>query len=525
MRTQPKTLMHRVLLLLALFGLFFSSIAAAAAVDKRTLELKLGGSDLIKTTAPFTRVAVANPDIADVVVLSTSEIYVFGKKLGYTSMVLWEEDKDKTVLDVVVSLDITSLKKQLYEKFPGEKIDVQASETGVVLSGTVSGPEVVEQVIRLTQTYLPKNAEGKEQGSTTDKGVSGLSGAGITNLLKVGGLQQVMLEVTFAEVNKDSGRDLQVGIGSDNVGHDFTGALGTGPVGVTGTGKTMTDPVTMKTVIDIPAGSGGNLFAGSLLMNFAGNTVNGLGDNAANMFVKIEHFTAALQFLESEGLARTLAEPRLVTQTGREASFLAGGEFPIPVAQQNGTIEIQYKPFGVALSFTPVVMSDGKISLHVVPSVSSITSYAQTAAGPMPMLNTRNLETTVQLYDGQTLALAGLLQDNTRENVRKIPFLGDIPILGTLFRSTGYTQGKTDLMIAVTPHLIKPVPEGSIKFPGADMQIPDRYEFYLEGKLEGARTDKDEPATKLHEFAPSSQATSQAGGLEGNFGYQPVKAD
>lgn len=514
MRTQRTTLFYRGLLLLAILGLLCGTAQAAADTERRTLDLKLGGSELIKTPAPFTRVAIANPDIADVVVLSTSEVYIFGKKLGFTSMVLWEEDKDKTVLDVVVSLDITALKQQLFELYPNEKIDVYASETGVVLSGTVSGPEVVEQVIRLTRTYLPKTAEGdKSQGG------SGLSGSGITNLLKVGGLQQVMLEVTFAEVSRDSGRDIQVGIGLDNMGKDFTGNFGTGPLGVEGNG------VVDNGSVKVPAGSLPALAAQTLLLNFAGDTISGLAGNAANIFVKIDHFTAALQFLESEGLARTLAEPRLVTQTGQEASFLAGGEFPVPQVEADGEIEINYKPFGVALSFTPVVMSDGRISLHVVPSVSTIANYSQTAAGPMPILSTRNLETTVQLHDGQTLALAGLLQDNMRETVRKIPFLGDIPILGTLFRSTGYTQEKTDLLVAVTPHLVKPVPEGTIKFPGDRIQVPNRYEFYLEGVLEGARSDDDEPAVKPHDFPPPPHAASQVGGLEGNFGYQPVKAD
>jgi pilus assembly protein CpaC len=523
MRTQRTTLFHRVLVLLALFGLLFSSTSAAAGIEKRTLELKLGGSEMIKTPAPFTRVAIANPDIADVVVLSTREIYIYGKKLGFTSMVLWEEDKEKTVLDVVVSLEATALKKQLYDLFPNEKIEVYASETGVVLSGTVSGPEVMEEVLRLTRTFLPKTATGSADTSGTAGSSSGLSGSGITNLLKIGGLQQVMLEVTFAEVNKDSGRDLQVGIGLDNMGSSFKkGAVGTGPLGVEALGK-----VDSSGNILIPAGTLVGQAANSLLLNFAGNTASSMASNAANIFVNIEHFTAALQFLESEGLARTLAEPRLVTQTGKEASFLAGGEFPIPVADQYGNIRIEYKPFGVALGFTPVVMSDGKISLHVVPSVSSITGFQQAtvAGGTVPILSTRNLETTVELYDGQTLALAGLLQDNMRESVRKIPFLGDIPILGALFRSTGYTQDKTDLMIAVTPHLIKPVPEGSIKFPGAEMQIPNRYEFYLEGKLEGARAENDESAITTHAFPRPPHAAAQAGGLEGNFGYQPVKAD
>ena len=508
MKNQLATLFCRVLILLNVFGLLLSSTATAATdttstdVDRNAYNLKLGGAKLIKTTAPFKRVTIANPAIADVVVLSPREIYVYGKNLGFTSMMLWEANQTKTVLDVAVSLDITALKEQLYEIYPDEKVDVYASETGVVLSGTVSGPEIVEQVLRLTRTFLPKTAEGNSDTSS-----SGRSGDGITNLLRVGNLQQVMLEVTFAEVSRDSGRDIQVGMGLNNLGtdlgNDFTSASG-------GTGT--------------PLGGVAGV-TGSLLLNFAGNTLSGAEQSIANIFVEINKFTAALQFLESEGLARTLAEPRLVTLSGQEANFLAGGEYPVPEINADGQTDITFKEFGVGLSFTPVVMSDGKISLRVTPSVTSITATSATAAGPMPIMSTRKLETTVQLQDGQTLALAGLLQDNMRDAVRKIPFLGDIPVLGALFRSTSYIEEKTDLLIAVTPHLVKPVQEGSLRFPGEDMQIPNRYEFYLEGRLEGRRSDDDESSIKHHNFSEMPTEATRVGGLEGDFGYQPVKAD
>ena len=514
MKNQRATLFCRVLILLTVFGLLFSTGATATELDRQTLQLKLGGSDIIKTIAPFKRVTIANPAIADVVVLSPMEIYVYGKKVGFTSMILWEAGQDKTVLDVVISLDVTALKEQLYELYPDEKVEVYASETGVVLSGTVSGPEVVEQVLRLTRAFLPVEAKGG--GTAGGAGRSGRSGIGITNLLKVGSLQQVMLEVTFAEVSRDSGRDLQVGMGLNNMGtdlgNDFTKAsAGTGLLGVDNFGNLAA------------------LNAGSLLLNFAGNTISGAANSAANIFLEIDHFTAALQFLESEGLARTLAEPRLVTLSGQEASFLAGGEYPIPV--QSGTagnaITIEFKEFGVGLSFTPVIMSDGKISLRVAPSVTTVTDTVQATAGGalVPILTTRKLETTVQLMDGQTLALAGLLQENMREVVSKVPFLGDLPILGALFRSTSYLEEKTDLLIAVTPHLIKPVPEGSIRFPGENMQSPNRYEFYLEGRLEGRRHDDDESIIKRHNFSEMPTEAARVGGLEGDFGYQPVKAD
>jgi pilus assembly protein CpaC len=504
MKNQRATLFCRVLILLTVFGLLFSTGAAATELDRQTLQLKLGGSDIIKTIAPFKRVTIANPNIADVVVLSPMELYVYGKEVGFTSMILWEAGQDKTVLDVVISLDITALKEQLYELYPNEKVEVYSSETGVVLSGTVSGPEVVEQVLRLTRAFLPVKAEGE---SVTGK--SGRSGAGITNLLKVGSLQQVMLEVTFAEVSRNSGRDLQAAVGlkdmGTDLGNDFTkGAAGIGDLGLDEFGNIVQA-------------------AGSLLFNFI--------DNPANIFLEIDHFTAALHFLESEGLARTLAEPRLVTLSGQEASFLAGGEFPISsISGVSGATTVEYKETGVSLSFTPVVMSDGRISLRVTPSVSVITdivtvSQSDSISTLAPVLTTRKLDTTVQLHDGQTLALAGLLQDNMRDIVSKVPFLGDLPILGALFRSTSYQEEKTDLLIAVTPHLIKPVPEGSIRFPGENIQNPNRYEFYLEGRLEGRRSEDDESIIKRHNFSEMPTEAARVGGLEGDFGYQPVKAD
>ena len=487
--------------------LVFSSIAYAQ-VEHKTLELKMGGSDLIKTSYPFKRVSIADPAVADVVVLSPSEIYVYGKKVGYTSIMLWEAGKGRTLLDVVVSLDLTALKEKLHQLYPHQDIQVYGSETGVVLSGTVSGPEIVDQVLRLTENFLPKQAAGKG-GAKQGTGRSGMS---VTNLLKVGGIQQVMLEVKFAEVSRSSGKDLQAALGLDNMGN-FIGAASS-------SGSVLNSP-NIKGLFPglLPASTG------SLLLNFAGNP--------ANIFVNIDNFSSALHLLETEGMARVLAEPRLVTQSGQEASFLAGGEFPIPVPQAGtaGTaITIEFKEFGVALRFTPVVLSDGKISLRVAPSVSEIASISEIPAGiaganfNVPNLNTRKLETTVQLYDGQTLALAGLLQDNLRQDVQKIPGLGDIPILGQLFRSTAYTQNKTDLLVAVTPHLVKPVKEGSLRFPGETMQPPNALEFYLEGRLEGRRGAMNKSAFSRHGFATPQSLPGERGGLEGQFGTQPVSA-
>lgn len=486
-----------VLALLAMCG----SLASAAEVGRQMERkvLKLGGSTTIETSQSFTRVSLADPKIADFVVLSSKEIYIHGKAVGSTSMMLWKGDKVEHIYDVVVIFDLIGLKEKIHELFPSQNIGVYASETGVVLSGTVTGPEVVEEVLRLTSMFLPKAAGEKGQGEGT-----GHSTPKITNLLRVAGAQQVMLEVKFAEVSRSSGMDLQAGLGLDSLGSDLRWNLATGSVGVTSSGTSTQG-------------------AGTLLMNFAGNTLSTTAASAANIFINIDHFTTALQFLESEGLARTLAEPRLVTISGKEASFLAGGEFPIPVPGENGIVTIEFKEFGVGLSFTPIVLSDGKISLRVAPSVSNITRFEPGIGGTgnYPVLSTRKLETNVELHDGQTLALAGLLQENLSEQVRKIPGLGDIPILGTLFRSSNYVQNKTDLLVAVTPHLVTPRPEGSLRFPGEEIQTPNRYEFYLEGRLEGRRPVEAPSAMSSHNFSalPAGER-SPGGGLEGEFGHR-----
>jgi pilus assembly protein CpaC len=504
--------------LLLLISVSYSGFSHAQT-EQRTLQLRLGGSEVVYTDYPFKRVSIADPDVADVVVLSPRELYVYGKEVGYTSIILWEDERGRTLIDTVVSLDLTGLKERFADLYPTENINVHSSEKGVVLSGTVSSPEIVEQAIRLAQNYLPKEGEGVDAVRGT-----GRSGAGVTNLLRVSGPQQVMLEVRVAEVTRNWDRDLKAGVGIEGLGSNFTGAVGTAPVFTP-----IKDAFINANFPNAPNQSG--IFEGaidgliqnpgSLLMNFAGN--------AANIFLSIDNFQTSLRFLETNGLARTLAEPRLVTTSGQEASFLAGGEFPIPVPQSLDRITIEFKEFGVALRFIPVVLDDGRISLRVAPSVTEILSTSIIPAGIqganfiVPNLSTRRLETTVEMYDGQTLALAGLLQDNLRESIEKIPGLGDIPILGALFRSSTYRQQKTDLLIAITPHIVKPVPEGSIKFPGEFLKPPSRWEFYLEGRLEGKRPFDEVSVFEQHDFLKSGTPPLKSGGLDGKFGPQPVK--
>jgi pilus assembly protein CpaC len=523
---------YRLLLMeIGLAGLFLVCVLcaplSAAEIEHLTLDVSIGGSELVEIKAPSRKmkILISNEEIIGARPLRANliNVYNLGKRVGYSRVTVYDDAQRevRAVIDVNVSLDVTPLKQKLHQLYPNERIEVYASESSIVLSGTVSGPEVMEQVLRLARTFLPPKAEGGgvEEGP-------GRSGDGITNLMSIGGIQQVLLEVKFAEVTRSSSKNWQAALGIAGLGNSFTGAAGVNPVftEVPGTGfRTLLPDGSTGLTDDVP------LFglvqdAGSLLINFAGNP--------ANIFLNIDDFSAGLNFLEEEGLARLLAEPKLITQSGQEASFLAGGEFPVPVPDEDG-VTIEYKEFGVALRFTPVVLSDGKISLRVSPSVSDIASTTMIPAGIAgagldiiaPSLTTRKLDTTVQLYDGQTLALAGLLQDSLRESVSKVPGLGDLPIIGALFRSTAYQQEKTDLLIAVTPHLVKANKEGALRFPGESMVPPNRLEFYLEGRLEGRRSPDEPSAFSRHSFNPPASPGATRGGLEGSFGYEPVQSN
>jgi len=477
---------------------------------------------------PLKRIIVGAPDMIHVDVISKDEIILVGRSMGQSKILLRDDMGNTTTLNVFVSPDVSLLKRRINQLFPNQDIKIYSNANGVILGGTVTGAEIIEQVLRVASQVLAaptgrgpkpikvgdnvKKAAEKDElatviaqrqiisattGDEDEGGVAstGTSSSQIINLMKVGGPQQVMLEVKFAEVSRKSGRDLQAAFKLGGLSNDFGGAVGVNPIGIPSIGGTPSLPS----------------LAGDLFVNLAGLA------GTANIFVNIDNFSLAMQFLEEESLARLLAEPRLVTLSGQEASFLAGGEFPYQTTDGNLNVSVDFKEFGVGLKFTPIVGSDGMVTLRVNPSVSEIVELVQTTTGPQPVLSTRKLTTTVRLRDGQTLVLAGLLQDDLREIVSKVPMLGDIPILGALFRSSSYQEKKTDLMVAVTPHIVKPVREGDISFPGEFIKAPTRMEFYLEGRLEGRRTAEDPSLLSQHSF--SSEVALDGGGMEGDFGH------
>lgn len=524
----PKLHMTIRLLLLALVFTVPTGGIAGAQMWEESIELSSGDTrNYVSEHHPLKRVIVGDPDMVHVDVIAKDEIVLVGRTMGQSKILLRDELDNTTTLNVFVSPDVSLLKRRIHQLFSNQDIKIYSNANGVILGGTVTGAEIIEQVLRVASQILAaptgggpkpikvgdnvKKAAAKDElatviaqkqiisakagsGDESGEARTGTSSPQIINLMKIGGPQQVMLEVKFAEVNRTSGRDLQAAFKLGGLGSDFGGAVGVNPLGGLGGGGTPSLPS----------------IAGDLFVNLAG-----LADTA-NIFINIDKFSLALQFLEQESLARLLAEPRLVTQSGQEASFLAGGEYPYQTVSDND-VAINFKEFGVGLQFTPIIGSDGMVTLRVTPSVSEITELVETSTGPQPVLSTRKLNTTVRLRDGQTLVLAGLLQDDLREIVSKVPMLGDIPVLGTLFRSSSYQERKTDLLVAVTPHIVKPVREGEISFPGEFLKPPSRLEFYLEGRLEGQRTPEDPSIFKQHTFV--TEAAIDGGGMEGEFGH------
>ena len=431
-------------LLLALAAAAARAEAATVLVsdDSRhagELSVPLDKSQILRLDVPFEKLLVGNAEVADVMALSDRSIYVLGKALGSTSLMVYGRDGDLlAVMDVVVGPDIEGLKEKLQRLVPGESFEVQPLNGALVLSGTISSAGRMNRILAVAERFAP-----------------GL----VTNLLSVRGSQQVMLKVRFVEVSRNALKSL--GLNFDVFGGDFSfssgDSFGGNPAGLGLSGR---------------AGPGFDAFGAGL---FAGT----LG--SANLRVLVEA-------LETKGLAKTLAEPNLIALSGDTASFLAGGEFPIEVAQSGASasgdaaITVEFKAFGISLAFTPTVLDDGLINLIVSPEVSAL-DFSVSVKGT-PGLTTRRATTTVELRDGQTFAIAGLLQEDFTDAVRQVPFLGDVPILGALFRSGEYRRRESELVIIVEPRLVRPAPAGALATPADNLIPPDQWDLWLHGRIE-----------------------------------------
>lgn len=406
------------------------------------LEVPMNRAVVVESDVPFAELSIANPGIADISSLTDRTIYVLGKEPGRTTLtILGADGRLITNVEIHVTPDIAEFKERLEQILPGEPIEVRTANDGIVLSGTVSSAERLDRALQLANRYAPDR---------------------VSNLMSVGGTQQVMLQVRFAEMQRSVSKSLSSSLALQGT------ALG-GDLGISG-------------------GNGTNNNSGAINNTFGGNVPGSNENNGAILF----GFNAGgievgilLEALESRGVVRTLAEPNLTALSGQEAHFLAGGEYPVPVSSDNGTVTIEYKPFGVELNFIPRVIDGDIINLELKAAVSSIDpSNGFTNNGfTVDAFRRRETSTTVEMRDGESFAIAGLLSDDFRDLNGQVPWLGDIPVLGALFRSADYARQQTELVIIVTPHLVTPTRGEALALPTDRVQPPTERDLFLFGRV------------------------------------------
>jgi len=459
-----------------------------------SMELVVGKSTLLRLPQPIQRISVGNPAVADVTLISARELYLLGKTFGSTNVIMWHRNGPTTIVDVSVSADVSALERRLAELLPGEQIRVHAATDSLVLTGFVSSAVKATQAVEIAESFVRTYARGlqlevmagdpmAQAGQTISVGQAAASGGAsgarsaqmaprVINMLRVAQPQQVMLEVKVAEVSKTLLDKLGVGMNASTSRGSWTY---------------------------------------SILSNLLSDSATVLG----GVSTKGRHLE--LDAERKDGLIKMLAEPNIVAISGQEASFLAGGTIFIPVLTPSGTglptIQLEEKDFGVGLKFTPVVLDGGRIHLKVAPEVSELSTTGSpftTVGGVttiLPTLTTRRAQTSVQLMDGQSLAIAGLIKNNATESVRRMPILGELPVLGALFRSSEFQTDRSELMFLITPRLVKPL-AGEVALPTDAFTPPSRAEFFLGGQLEGTGSrdvPPDRPqAVQVQPVAPPS---------------------
>ena len=402
------------------------------------LDVPMNRAVVVEADVPFAELSIANPGIADISSLSDRTIYVLGKSPGMTTLTLLDASgRLITHVDVRVAADVSEFKKRLQQILPTEKIEVRTANDGIVLSGNVSSSQRLQRALDLAERYAPDR---------------------VSNLMTVGGVQQVMLKVRFAEMQRSVSKSLGSSVAFRS--SRTTGETGTWLQGNNGLGQP---------------------------------TITPQGESLGAMFVGFDigsvEFGILLEALEQKGLVRTLAEPNLSALSGQEASFLAGGEYPVPVAQDEGTTTVEFKPFGIELNFTPRVVDGDLINLELMAAVSAIdTANSLTLNGfSINAFTRRETATTVELRDGESFAIAGLIEDEFRDGAAQIPWLGDVPVLGALFRSADYERSQSELVIIVSAHLVTPTRGEALSLPTDRIRPPSEKNLFLFGRTERAQ--------------------------------------
>ncbi|MGB2177034.1 MAG: type II and III secretion system protein family protein [Hyphomonas sp.] len=409
-------------------AMMFATVPAAAwtqrtaAPNDELLVVEKGRSAVVEAGAPFTTLVVADPDIAEAMATSNQSFFLRGKQPGATTVLIYgASGQIAELINVEVEIGLDELRTDLSNLLPGEDIQVYPVHDGIFLDGKLTTAAAAEMALQVAERYVP---------------------GGVANGLSIGQSQQVLLEVRFLEASRNAVKE--IGFGNAINANDFVSATDSG-------------------------------------------TVSGLAEKTVALFTNVgnENIDIRLRALEEKGIVRTLAEPNLVALSGDTASFLAGGEFPIPVAARNGEITVEFKKFGVGLDFTPTVLGDGLVNLRVRPEVSALdrNNGIRAANIEIPGISVRRADTTIELRDGQAFAVAGLLQNDYSNDVRQTPWLSNVPVLGALFSSKRYQRSESELVIIVTPRLVKPAPHPDMLASPLDaIAEPSESEFFLMDK-------------------------------------------
>ena len=443
-------------------GTIHAAPAVAASHTYRPSEqtlLSIGEGQVVNMSRSVADVWVSNPDVADVRVNTAKQLNLYGKKMGETTVIATASDGSVVyATNVHVSQNVTSVNDVIRAAMPESDIHVTTVGQVAVINGTVASPEDAAQAQSIVLSYLNP---GKKEGDLLD--------IVPINRLRTATPLQVMLKVRVAEMNRSAMKQIGVNLLNKDKGSTLFN-IGQGNPGSITTAPGTFDPATGT--IGGPVDPGSGALPGQSIVTFN----NIIGGTTLGLFGHIfgTDLLGTLDLLQKDGLVSTLAEPNLTALSGETASFLAGGEFPIPVSQSLGAVTIEYKQYGVGLAFTPIVLADGRISMRVRPEVSELAAEGSIVLNNfrVPALTTRRAETTVELGSGQSFMIAGLLRKHDTNDVSKAPFLGDLPILGALFRSTAYRRDETELVIVVTPYLVRPV-STQIALPTDGYRMPD----------------------------------------------------
>ncbi|WP_272701615.1 type II and III secretion system protein family protein [Desulfovibrio sp. Fe33] len=463
---------YTLVVLLACLVLLTATAAGARVVKSDrpdNISMIVGESTVITTDKNVSRISLGSDTVCSIVVISPRQVYLTANQIGATTLTLWAGEEVSEIYDVSVDPDTTRLKRMIYELLPNESnVRVLTSGGVITLSGYVSNTANLSSVLALAEAAAP----GK-----------------VVNLMTVDGIQQVMLEVRVAEMSRSVTKRL--GINFAATGSNFS----------------------IYSIINnlTRYNSDDNVFELTDNINFTANYQTGSTS-----------LLGMIDALKANGLIRVLAEPNLTCVSGESAEFLVGGEIPLPMPGALGTVGIVFKPFGIGLKFTATVMGSGRINLQVNPEVSEL-DYSKVLSidgYEIPSLTTRRANTVVELGDGQSFAIAGLISDSLRENSSKFPVLGEVPVLGSLFSSKDFASNKTELVVLVTAHLAKPVDRNSMTLPTDDFQAPDDTEFYLMGLLEGRGkpSEKSAPASGGSPAGPEVVVRPE-NGFDGEFGH------